>query len=141
MLRRLWPVLGIPIVNSILVPVIYLLLEVHHTGLLWTQSVVFAGMATHANTELDIIGAVLHHSETAVPAAFQHAAVVPAAQANSTEAADHIGHDIERVERTLVGQEALYYFRADAEAKCAYKQGQLKSAPSRGVQNPVECDG
>lgn len=141
MLRWLWSILGIPIVNGILVPGIHLLLEIHQTGLLRPQSIVFTGMATHADTELDIISSALHHSEAILPAAFQHAAVVPAAQANGTEAADNIGHDIERVERTLVGQEALYYFRADAEAKCAYKQGQVKSAPSRGVQNPVECDG
>lgn len=36
MLWRLWPIFGVPIVNGILVPVIYLLFEVRDTGLLGT---------------------------------------------------------------------------------------------------------
>lgn len=97
-------------------------------------------MTSNANTQLNVIGSAFHHSETILPTAFQHAAVVPAAQTNGAEATDHIGHDIEWVKRTVIGQEALYDFRANAQAKCANKQRQVKRAPPCGVKDPVERD-
>lgn len=141
MLGRPWPVIVIPIVDGIFVPVIHFLFQVHNTGLLWAQSLLIAGrMAPNTDTKLDVVIAILHQSETVLSATFQHAAVIPAAQTNGAEAADHIGEDIKWVKFSTIRQESLDDFRADTEAEGADNQSQVESASAGGVQDPVEGD-
>lgn len=66
--------------------------------------------------------------------------MIPAAQTNGAEAADHVGEDIEWVKISVVRQESLNDFRADTEAECTDDQSQVESAPAGGVQDPVEGD-
>lgn len=102
MLRRLWAIFRIPIINSVFVPVVNLLLEICDARVLRTHSLVSV-LIVNTPTEFNIVIPTLHHSETILSTAIQHATMVPATQTNGTEAADHIGHDVERVKCTIIG--------------------------------------
>lgn len=49
--------------------------------------------------------------------------MVPAAEADGTDAADDVGEEIERVEGAAVGEEALDDLRADAQDERADDEG------------------
>lgn len=113
MLGGLRTILGIPIVDGILVPVIHLLLQVQHTRLLWFQPILFP-RATNSHTKLDVLLSTIYHTKAVLATTLQHTAVVPAAQTHGAEASDDIGDDIKWVEGSVVGKEALDNLRANA---------------------------
>lgn len=65
--------------------------------------------------------------------------MVPAAEPDRAQAADHVGQDVEGVERAAVGEEGLHDLGPQAQDERADQQGQLQGAAARGgVGDPVE---
>lgn len=64
--------------------------------------------------------------------------MVPRADRQTKERADHVGDHVEEVELAAVRQEGLKDLGADAEGCRADQQGQVEGAPPVGVEDPVE---
>ena len=54
-----------------------------------------------------------------IPPPLEHAPVIPTIQTNRGKTPDEIGHEVEGIEGTVVGEEALQYLGADAESERA----------------------
>lgn len=139
-------IVRIPIIDCVLVPVIHLLLKIHDAGFLRPETgaaalalaLAFTGMGD-AQLDVDVVRGVLRQRPVAGHAAsLQHAAMVPATQADGTETADDIREEVEEVEGAVVGEEALDDLRADAEDEGADDEAQVQREPARGVVDPVE---
>lgn len=145
-LFRTWAILSVPVVDGILVPIIDLLLQRRDTGFLWTETagpVMPAVTSAGAQAQLDVVfgAAVCQCAKAGFAPSLQHAAMIPAAEANGAQAAHHIGDDVERVEGTVVREETLHDFGADAQEERADQQSELHGSSTGRISDPVEDEG
>jgi hypothetical protein len=139
-------VIVIPSVDSILVPVVDLLLQGRSPlvdGRRAHDSLFVPLVRRHSLPQLKIILVFTGNSviSPASPPPLQHAIMVPAAETQATQTADNIGDDVVRVELAAVGKEALEEFGADAEEEGTHYESEVEGAPPVRIDNPVEYNG
>jgi hypothetical protein len=107
-------VLGIPTIHGILVPVVDFMFKSCDPGLLRTSSIVLAS----AYPQLDVIfagGAIRQRSKPSLASSFQHAPVIPPAEANGAQATYDIGDDVEGIKGTIIRKQGLHDLGSHAQ--------------------------
>lgn len=139
-------ILSVPVVDGILVPIIDLLLQRRDPGFLRTETagpVMSVVASAGAQAQLDVVfdAAVCQCAKAGFATSLQHAAMIPAAEANGAQAAHHIGDDVERVEGPVVREETLHDLGADAQKERADQQSELQGSSTGRIGDPVEDEG
>jgi hypothetical protein len=126
LLIRTGPIFGIPVIDSVLIPIIDFTLQIRNdTGLLRTRILMQASTFRAAETQFDIVvvmfptNVIRQRSEACLSPSLQHAPMIPAAETDRSNTANYICENIKGIEKPVVGKKTLNYLGADSETECA----------------------